>query len=174
MRWLRFAFLIILAAILQASLFADTSIRPDLLLILLVFFAIYCNISDAIITSFTIGFVADLIGPAMGPQMISFGLFGTALAYLHRVIAIRSMPFQSLAIFFTSFFAGGLSCLLAALKAPDSAPWQLTSSLFTVLLGISLYSSIVGTFLFLPVGWWMRIKTSRGRHSFRYRPIRQG
>ncbi len=163
MRWLRFALLILLAAILQASLFADVNIKPDLLLILLVFFAIYCNIPDAIITSFTIGFAADLIGPAMGPQMISFGLFGTALAYLHRVIAIRPVSSQLLAIFFTALFAGGLSYFLAALKGPAAMSWRVVPNIYIVLLGISLYSSIVGPFLFLPAGWWMHIKTNRRR-----------
>lgn len=163
MRWLRFALLILLAAILQASLFADVNIKPDLLLILLVFFAIYCNIPDAIITSFAIGFAADLIGPAMGPQMISFGLFGTALAYLHRVITIRQVPSQLLAIFFTVLFAGGLSYFLATLKGPAAMSWRVAPNIYIVLLGISLYSSIVGPFLFLPAGWWMHIKTNRRR-----------
>jgi rod shape-determining protein MreD len=162
MRWLRFAVLILLATILQASLFADLNIRPDLLSILLVFFAIYCNISEAIITSFTIGFAADLIGPAMGPQMLSYGLFGTALAYLHRVITIKRMPHQALAIFITVLLADAVAYFLAFLKGQPIAP-----NIHTALLGISLYSSLVGPFLFLPSAWWIRIKTNRVRRSLR-------
>jgi rod shape-determining protein MreD len=159
MRWLRFAILIVLAAVLQESLFAGLNTKPDLLLILLVFFSIYCNISEAIITSFMIGFAADLIGPAMGPQMISFGLFGAALAYVHRLLAIRSMPHQALAIFTTALLAGAASYILAFLKGQP-----FVSNTYSVLLGISLYSSLLGPFLFLPMGWWMHIKTSRLRH----------
>jgi len=162
MRWFRFAVLILLAAILQASLFADVNIKPDLLLILLVFFAVYCNISEAIITSFMVGFAADLIGLAMGPQIVSFGLFGTALAYLHRVIAIKKMPHQALAIFVTALLAGALAYFLASLKGQPITP-----NIYVVLLGISLYSGIVGPFLFLPSAWWMRVKTNRLRRSFR-------
>ena len=92
MRWLRFAALLCFAAVLQAALLAHLEIKPDLLLILLVFFAIYSNTNEAIIASFSIGFVADIIGPTMGPQMISFGLFGTAVIYLHRIIAINKIP----------------------------------------------------------------------------------
>jgi rod shape-determining protein MreD len=108
MRWFRFAVFISLVTILQAGLVdiiavTTLNIKPDLLLILLVFFATYCNTSEAIITSFTIGFAADLIGSAMGSQIISFGLFGTALAYLHRVITIRKMPYQALAILSPAF-----------------------------------------------------------------------
>ena len=156
MRWFRFAVLLILATLLQASFFADLNSKPDLLLILLVFFAIYCNTSDAIITSFTIGFAADLIGRTMGPQMLSFGLFGTLLAYLHQVIAIRKMTYQSLAIFTTALLAGTLVYFLNLIKGVSSPP-----NICAALFGISLYSALVGPFLFLPSAWWMRIKTNR-------------
>ena len=163
MRWFRFAGLIFLATLLQASLvniISITNIKPDLLLMLLVFFAIYSNTSDAIITSFAIGFAADIIGPAMGPQIISFGLFGTALAYLRRVIAIHTIPHQSLTILITGILVGALAILLTLLKAEP-----LAQNTFAVLLGIPIYSSLVGPFLFLPSAWWMRIKTHRiSRH----------
>ena len=105
MRWFRFAILITSAAVLQAGFLARWNIRPDLLLILLVFFAVHSGTTEAIITSFVIGFAADLIGSSMGPQIISFGLFGTLLAYLHRLITIRKMPYQTAAIFTVGLFA---------------------------------------------------------------------
>jgi len=162
MRWFRFAVFILTVTVLQASLLdiiavTDLNIKPDLLLILLVFFAIYCNTSEAIITSFTIGFAADIIGPGMGPQIISFGLFGTALAYLHRVIVISKMPYQSLTIFITAILTGTLAYLLALLKSESAAPN------YAELFWKSLYSAIVGPLLFLPSVWLMRIKTHRSR-----------
>ena len=165
MRWFRFAVFILTVTVLQASLLdiiavTALNIKPDLLLILLVFFAIYCNTSEAIITSFTIGFAADIIGPAMGPQIISFGLFGTALAYLHQVIAIRKMSYQSAAIFITGFLAGVVVYLLTYLKGQPSG-----ANIYAVLFGTSLYSALVGPFLLFPSVWWMRIKTPRfGRY----------
>jgi rod shape-determining protein MreD len=158
MRWFRFAALVLLVAVLQASALANLNIKPDLLLILLVFFAIYCNTSDAIISSFTIGFAADIIivGSAMGPQIISFGLFGTALAYLRRVIVIRKMPYQSLAIFITALLAGLLTHFLNLLKGEPAVP-----NIYAVLFWTSLFSGLVGPFLFLPSAWWMRIKINR-------------
>ena len=158
MRWFRFAVIVLLATILQASLLANLNIKPDLLLILLVFFAIYCNTAEAIISSFAIGFAADLIGTTMGPQMISFGLFGTALAYLHRFIAIRKMPYQALAIFITGLFTNCLAYFLNFLKGDPAAP-----NIFTIIFGISLCSGLVGPFLFLPSAWWMHIKINRFR-----------
>ncbi len=155
MHWFRFAVLVLLATVLQASFFADLNSKPDLLLILLVFFAVYCNTSDAIISSFIIGFAADLIGRTMGPQMISFGIFGTALAYLHRVIAIKKISYQAIAIFITALLVGSLVYILNSIKEPT--PPKIFASLF----GIALYSAIVGPFLFLPSAWWMHKKTSR-------------
>ena len=161
MRWVRFAVLLSFVTVLQAGVIdviavTNSNIKPDLLLILLIFFAIYCNTTEAIITSFAIGFAADLISSVMGPRIISFGLFGTAIAYLHRVIAIRKMSYQSLAILLIGFLTGALIHLLTLLKDPDGA-----SNIYALLFGTPLYSAIVGPFLFLPSAWWMRIKTHR-------------
>jgi rod shape-determining protein MreD len=158
MRWFRFALLILAVTVLQKGLLARWSSKPDLLVILLVFFAIYYNTSEAIISSFTIGFAADLVGSPMpmGPQMISFGLFGTLLAYLHRVIAIKKMPYQALVIFVTSVLTGVLTHLLAYITGEPVA-----ANIYTVVFVTSLYSSIVGPFLFLPTAWWMRIRINR-------------
>lgn len=157
MRWFRFAGLILFVTIVQASVLRNLNAGPDLLLILLVFFCIYCNPSEAIIASFAIGFAADMIGsPPMGPQTISFGLLGTGLAYLHRVINVRNMPSQALAIFTIALLTGVLAQFLAVFKGRP-----FTTSTWGILLGIAIYSAIVGPFLFLPSAWWMRIRTNR-------------
>jgi len=161
MRWFRFAFLILLTAILQAGLvdiiaLTKLNIKPDFLLILLVFFAIYCHRSDAIITSFAIGLAADIISSMMGPKIISFGLLGTLLALLNRVIAIRKMPYQALVICATALLAGRLSSFLSLLRTGTSLPGT-----YSVLFATSIYSAVAGPFLFLPCAWWMRIKTHR-------------
>ena len=158
MRWSRFAVLVLVVTVLQAGLLENFSFKPDLLLILLVFFAVCSSVSEAVIVSFTIGFAADVIGPAMGPQMISFGLFGTSLAYLHRVIAIRKMPYQALAIFVIGLSAGGLAHFLAFLKNHTPA-----SNIYSIVFWTSLSSAVVGPFLFLPSAWWMRMKPRRLR-----------
>jgi len=165
MHWFRFAVFVLVATVLQASLadivaVTNLNIKPDLLLILLVFFSIYCDTFEAIITSFVIGFAADiiLVGSPMGPRIISFGLFGTALAYLTRVVTIKKMPNQSLAIFITAVLVDTLAYLLASFRGQP-----MLSSVYAVIFGTSLYSSLVGPFLFLPSAWWMRIKIERPR-----------
>ncbi|MHC4623536.1 MAG: rod shape-determining protein MreD [Planctomycetota bacterium] len=157
MRWIRFAVLVLLAAVLQAGLLGHLNEKPDLLLILLVFFAIHSNTTNGIITSFTIGFAADIIAPSiMGPQIISFGLCGAGLAYLQRFIAFRRMPYQAAAIFITALLAGLVARLLTLLRGEPAPPCA-------VLFWTSLYSAIVGPFLFLPSAWWMQLKTRRFR-----------
>jgi rod shape-determining protein MreD len=163
MRWFRFAVFIAFIAVLQASQLLDMlaltnlGIKPNLLLTLLVFFTIYCNTTDAIITSFIIGFAADIsFGSVMGSQTISFGLFGTILAYLNRLIAIKNFPYQAFVIFITGCLTGSLAHFLALLKGLSAV-----ANVYTVILGTALYSAVIGPFLFLPTAWWMRIKTQR-------------
>ena len=165
MQWLRFVAIVVVATILQAGIVNDfaissVNIKPDLLLILLVFFAVYANTTEAIITAFAIGFAADLIGPAMGPRMISFGIFGTALAYMHRFIAVRAMFYQAFAIFTVGLSAALLSYLLDLMTTANN----LTSISAAIFWG-PLYSAVIGPFLFLPSAWWMRIKTNRFRQN---------
>ena len=154
--------MVLIATLLQAS-GVDTiavtrfNVAPDLLLILMVFFAIRCNVNEAIISSFVIGFAADVAtGFLMGPRVISFGLFGTGLAYLHRVITIRKMFHESLAILVVGLGAGGLALLLSLLGGQSARPGALG-----VLAGTSIYSAVLGPFLFLLLEWSMRIKNRR-------------
>lgn len=161
MQWVRFVVLLLAVTLIQAGLvnvIAISNVTANLLLILLVFCAIYYGTYEAIITSFAIGLASDLIvtGSAMGPGIISFGLFGTLLAYLHRVLAIRKMTYQGLAIFLVGIFTGILAHLLNFRKGPAD-----TSNLFGSLLGVSLYSALIGPFLFLPLAWLLRVRTHR-------------
>jgi rod shape-determining protein MreD len=163
MRWLRFVVLIVIATILQTSLIdiisvTSADIKPDLLLILLVFFGIYSNPTDAVISSFTIGFAADVIGSTMGPRMISFGVLGTLLSDLHRIIEIRKIHHQLLTILLTGFFTTAFAYFLTFLKAEPTI-----LNTFTELLWKPLYSAIVGPILFFPAAWFMRIKRRRRR-----------
>ena len=166
MHWLRFAVLIVIATVLQTSFLGvvwviSPDITPNLLLILLVFFATHCESNDAVITSFVIGFAADLANPAaglMGPQIISFGLFGTLLSNLHDVISLRRLPLQGLAIFVLGLLTAILSYLLAYVR-PGSVLIDPARDLFWQ----PALSACVGPFLSLPVGWWMRINGRKRR-----------
>ena len=165
MHWLRFVLLVIAATILQVGIVgqnpgAAAGIRPDLLLVLLVFFATRCDPIDAVITSFALGFAADLLNPAaqfMGPQILSFGLFGTLLSDLHNVISIRRLPHQMGAIFLMGLVTSLLTYLLSLLRA-DAVPLSIAREFFWQ----PTLSAFIGPFLFPPIAWWMRM-TKRGR-----------
>jgi rod shape-determining protein MreD len=168
MRWFRFAVLILAATILQTGLMEivavpGTGIRPDLLLILLVFFAGRCNPAEAVIASFAIGFAADLISPIMGlmgPRIISFGICGTLLSELHTVISTRRPLYQAITIFLMGGLTAGLSHLLTLLRAETVA-----TNLAAGLLWQPLYSALVGPLLSAPVGWWMGLERKQRRYS---------
>jgi rod shape-determining protein MreD len=168
MHWLRFVALLLVATLLQADLLNAIEVagtKPDLLLILLAFFAIFCEPSSAIIASFSIGLAADLIGPSMGPAILSFGLLGTGLCYLSKVVSLRPKVVQAVVIFVLGFATAVFAYLLSLLQTQPAYPKSLG-----VLFGTPLYSAIVGPFLFLPIAWWMHIRIqSRGsRRRFNY------
>lgn len=159
MRWIRFAVLVCLAAIAQAGFLSNYNLKPDLLIILVVFFAVYSNTTDAIITSFTIGFAADLIGISMGAQMLSFGILGTALSYLNRVFTLKKVPYQVVSIIVMTILAGFLTNILNSLKHAGIIG-------YSDIIKTAIYSAIVGPFVFFPCLWWMRIKNQRHRRRF--------
>jgi rod shape-determining protein MreD len=164
MHWLRFVALLIVATLLQADLLNAievAGIKPDLHLVLLAFFAIFCEPRVAIITSFSIGLAADLIGPSMGPGIISFGLMGTGLCYLSKYVSLQTMPFQAAAIFVLGFAAAVFAYILSMFQTQSA--YQKS---FGALFGTPLYSAIVGPFLFLPIAWWMHIRITRRRRRF--------
>jgi len=163
MHWPRFAVLVLIATLLQKSwidTIAVTNLRvtPDLLLIAMAFFAIHCSEKEAIISSFVLGFAADIAasGFSMGPMIISFGLFGTALAYLHRLIAIKKAPHEAITILVIALGTGCLAWLLARVAGQSPRPGGMGA-----LLGTSIYSAVLGPVLFLLLDWLMRIKTRR-------------
>jgi rod shape-determining protein MreD len=161
MRWVRFSIFLLIVTLLQAGLLdvfavSSLSVKPDLLLILLVFFAVFCPTADAIITSFVIGFAADLIWRTMGPYTISFGVFGTLLAYLNRVVVLKAKHYQAIVIFFVGLLAHLAAHLISLVKMTPVG-----QDVFKMVFWTCLYSGLIGPFLFLPTAWWMRIKTVR-------------
>ncbi|MBN1508874.1 MAG: rod shape-determining protein MreD [Sedimentisphaerales bacterium] len=167
MRWFRFAVLVLAATILQTSLVGTISVRgiqPNLLLILLVFFSVRIDPRDAIVASFAIGLAADLSNPVadlMGPQIISFGVFGTLLSDVHSIVSIQRISHQVVTIFVVGALTALLSYLLTLFRAEP-----VTAHFSQQLLWQPLYSAILGPFLFFPVAWWMRIGR-KGRKRMR-------
>ena len=164
MRWFRFVVLVLIAAVAQTGFsglvtVVHQNVRPDFLLILLVFFATHCQGRDAVLASFALGFAADLANPTaafMGPRIISYGLLGTLLSDLNGVLSVRRMGHQAIAIFVLGVFVCLLSFALARLRVEPP-----TAGMDRELYWQPLLSAAIGPFLFWPVAWWMQISKKR-------------
>ncbi len=167
MYWVRFAVLILGMTVIQAGLVGAIAvtprdIRPNLLLVVMVYFALHGQPKDVVITSFVIGLSSDLIGRTIGPQMIAFGLCGTLLSGVRQFILIRQIPFQALVILITGALAAGLIHILSLVKGvPTSGDWG------RCVLWEPLYSAVIGPVLFLPLEWLMRLQDKRYRLGLR-------
>ena len=143
MHWLRFTLILLLVSLLQASGLSDAisvtalHIKPNFLLILLVFFAVNCDAYDAVIASFAIGFAADITGAFMGPFFLAFGILGSVLAHIRQVILLRRTLHQAIIILVVGFLAGIIAQLLALFKVPAGLSYG-----FWLLTGTALYSAL--------------------------------
>jgi rod shape-determining protein MreD len=144
MRWLRFTFLVIVVAVLQISTamnvleLTDLRIRPNMLLVLLVYFAIYCDGYDAVIISFALGFAGDIIGGVIGPHFISYGIIGAALAHIREVILLKSTRQQALTIFITGVLTEAVALMLTGLKVSGLAKAGARE-----IIAVAVYSAII-------------------------------
>jgi rod shape-determining protein MreD len=161
MRWVRFAFLLLLVAFVQGGSLPDVialkiGAKPDFLLILLVFFALHCCGYEVIITSFAIGFAADIAAQSLGPYFISFGLCGALLSGMRQFIAIRRTLHVIAVVAATCIVAGLLAYILAFFKGQG---WP--SHAFSLLFGMAVYSGLLGPYLFsclLAIIDWLGVK----------------
>lgn len=147
MRWISFTILLVIATVLNSGNLLNfigvthLEIRPDLLLIMLVFFAIHCDWREGIAASFLIGFAADISGPAMamGPHMLVYGILGSILGQMRRVVIMRRMIHQAVSILLIGIIAGFCVSLLEFLKTKE-----LAEGFYWIVLGESLYSGLAG------------------------------
>ena len=156
MRWIRFGVLILAAAITQTSLIhvlgvTRAGITPNLYLILLVYFAVHSAAVDAILASFAIGLTADLFGYTVGPQVVAFGLIGSAIAQLRQYLVMDHVLHQMAAVFAAGLLTGLLALPLYPIKGHPVPvdPWQ-------AILWSPLYSALVSPILFLVADLAMR------------------
>ena len=165
MRWVRFSILLLVCTLLNAGNLLNSvslsgfNIRPDLLLVLLVFLSINCETSDAVIASFIVGFSADISGSAIGPFTVSFGLIGSLISQMHKVVIMKRMVHQAAAIFVTGVVTGVLVQFLTFSKTGGTA-----SNVYVVVLGTCLYSALVGPVIWLglsALSGWLGVRKQR-------------
>lgn len=131
-----------------------------MLLIMLIYFAIFADSYDAVIISFAIGFAADISGMVLGPHIISFGLIGSGIAHIRKFILLKSTGQQAIAILVSGILSEVIAMLFIHLKASD-----MLKAGFSEVFAVSLYSAILWFLLKWPVktvGKW----TGVGVHRF--------
>ena len=144
MRWFSFIVILLIAILLEAGNLLDVfaisgwTIRPSILITLLVYYSFSCRSRDAIICAFVIGFAADLTGRLMGPHMICFGLLGLLLNQSSQVILAKRAVHKAMIVFAVYFVAETFSYWLGLLKgiAPQS-------SYYSILLFTAVYSAVI-------------------------------
>lgn len=163
MQWVRFAVLVLATAFIQGSqiphwiALTQFKFSPDFLLMLLVFFATFAEGPTAIICSFTIGLGADLAYHTLGPYMLAFGLCGSILQSMGKVISLKRMLHVIAAVFLCGIVAGLLAKTFIFFRGVSQAPSV------GHILGTSLYSSLLAPYIFAGLSFltgWLGIRRS--------------
>ena len=172
MRWIRFSIILLIMTLINSGnmlniiSISDLNIRPDLLLILLVFCAANCRTLDAMVISFAIGFAADISGTCIGPYTIAFGVLGSMISQMRKVVIMKKMTHQAMAVFFIGLVGGALVQMLIFAKMKLSAP-----SVYVIVFFGAVYSGLFGPFLWSAlsvISAWLGIrKPGYGRYSRR-------
>jgi rod shape-determining protein MreD len=158
MRWLRFATVVFFITFIQASSLINWisigvyKIEPSLLLILLVYFALNSEPLDAVIASFSLGLAADLAANMLGPNIIAFGLCGSVLSGLRRVIVLKNMFGIVAGVFATAVCVGLVAAILGYFKGQEAFLTAIVRY-----MGSSVYTSLLAPYMFVGVaiisGW---------------------
>jgi rod shape-determining protein MreD len=150
MKWSRFFLVLLVLTLLdsgqwmQQLALGTQQIRPDLLLIALVFFVGNCTPSEAMYASFVIGLAADISseGWVIGPCVLSFGVIGTLLSQVRKVVGLQRVLFQ-----FVTIFAAALLILPAMYVLIGAKTGQSVSHPVSAICGGALYTAAVGPIL---------------------------
>ncbi len=170
MRWLSFTIILLVATILEAGnllnlmAIGNWSIRPHILVTLLVYYALVCRPHEAINCCFIIGFAADLASGLLGPHIICYGLVGILLNQSSQMLVMKRAFHKALFVFLTFMAAETASYWLTILRTHESQ-----SHIYVNLFLTALYSAAVG-----PLVWsvlsslssWTRTNRSRSQRIY--------
>ena len=144
MRWFVFFIALLIATLLEAgnllnlSAIGGWTIRPSVLITLLVYYALTCRTSDAISCSFIIGLAADLATGLLGPHMICYGIVGLLLNSMSRILVMKQALHKALFVFLTFMITETGSYWLTILKTQESQ-----SNFYSSMLLTGLYSAVI-------------------------------
>ena len=144
MRWFVFFIALLIATLLEAgnllnlSAIGGWTIRPSVLITLLVYYALTCRTSDAISCSFIIGLAADLATGLLGPHMICYGIVGLLLNSMSQMLVMKQALHKALFVFLTFTIIETGSYWLIVLKTQESQ-----SNFYSSMFLTGLYSAVI-------------------------------
>jgi rod shape-determining protein MreD len=170
MRWFSFITILLAATLLEAgnllNVFAFTGwyIRPGVLITLLVYYSLACRHDEAIITSFFIGFAADLAAGTMGPHMLSYGIAGVILNQASQILVVKRAIFKAAIVFLTFMVAEPVAYWLTNFKREETL-----QNALSIIFQTGLYSAVI-----CPLIWsalsalsgWVNIQQSRADWTY--------
>jgi len=149
MRWISFIIALLIFTIVGSSnmmnylTIGQLNIRPQLLIILLLFLTANIEPRDAILVSFITGFLADISGVTIGPALIAFGIMGSGFSTFKEMLVLNRMRYQAVTLFLFSILALATIEALTFIKTGQSSP-----KFFYAIVLQSLYTALVG-----PIIW---------------------
>lgn len=120
----------------------ESYIKPDILLILLVYLASTAEPVAAVILSFILGLAADTIMLPLGPFMISYLLAGTVISNLKKMQLSDNAVFQGVLVLLACIVVLSLSELLKFITGHP-----ISSHLLTRIFATSAYSAVLTPFV---------------------------
>ena len=144
MRILHHSLLIALALLIQTSWthsIAIAGIRPDVVLIIIVYIGLRSGQLEATIFGFCAGFLLDVYNPEfMGVNALANAVVGFAVGYSRIGIVAEDLRVQALIL----LIAGLTHDLLYFLLSLSSDPLKMVTAFFRYGVGTAIYTSLIG------------------------------
>lgn len=144
MRWVALALLLVVSLVLETTLFHWLSVfgvQPDLVLILVVFFALFSGSSGGAFFGFLGGLAQDaLVGQYLGLNALTKLVIGYSVAQIERKV-YKDYPLLPVIIVFMVSVAGQIIVFL--LLAPFSVEPPFSAVFFKMVLPAGGYNSLV-------------------------------
>ncbi|MCE5185740.1 MAG: rod shape-determining protein MreD [Planctomycetaceae bacterium] len=160
MRWFSFITILFGATLLEAgdllNVFAVTGwyVRPSILITLLLYYSLVCRYDEAIVTSFFIGFAADLASHAgvMGPHMLCYGILGVILNQTSQMIIMKRAIYKASFVFLAYMLAESAANWMENIKLGETRE-DMMSILFLTALYSAVISPLIWSVLSALSGW---------------------
>ncbi len=149
MRWVSFAILIYIAVVLQAAavpFISVNSIRPDLMVMIAVYYALSARTYDALIACWCIGLAIDLTSLSyqdagnVGLHAFSLGLIALAIIGI-RGFTFRDSPLTQLLCAFAAKFV--LDFLVGLHMMFVTGSWNLVGEITTIGIYAAVYTAVL-------------------------------